>query len=262
MSADATPVSAIRLFVEEDLQAVSLRAAEEVVTRAKKAISDSGRFTWVLSGGATPSGLYSLLGRHTRYRDAIDWKHAHFFWADERHVGPEDSESNYRMARDTLLAPLAIPPANAHRIQGELSDATAAALLYEEELRTFFGLRGDALPRFDLVTLGIGVDGHTASLFPGSGAVQEQRSRVIAPWVDKLGAFRITLSLPVLCAARAVMFLVAGEAKAGILRRVLDIPGRQPLPSQLVRPTEGELLWLVDRDAGSQLSPATVSSLR
>jgi 6-phosphogluconolactonase len=178
----------------------------------------------------------------------------YFFFGDERHVGPKDPESNYRMADETMLSKVPVPPGNVFRIPAENPDASAAADAYEKTLVKFFTLAPGSVPQFDLVLLGMGPDGHTASLFPGTRALQERSRLVIANWVEKLKANRITLTLPVLNAARCVMFLVSGTDKAAALHSVLesDAPEEQ-YPSKMIRPTEGRLIWMVDRAAASEL---------
>jgi 6-phosphogluconolactonase len=178
-----------------------------------------------------------------------------FFWGDERHVPPTDPESNYRMAEETLLSKIPVTPANVFRIPAEIPDAAAAAEAYEQTLRKFFALEPGQFPRFDLILLGMGPDGHTASLFPGTAALQEKSRQVVANWVEKFKTNRITLTLPVLNAARSVAFLVSGTDKALALKAVLegDAPGEQ-YPSKLVRPADGQLIWFVDRAAASELS--------
>ena len=211
---------------------------------------ESDRFTWALSGGSTPRGLYRLLASDP-YRERLPWLGVHFFWSDERHVPPDHPESNFRMAREAMLDHVPAPPGNVHRIRAEEPDAERAALLYEEELRSFFALSPGEWPRFDLVLLGLGKDGHTASLFPGSAAVRERERLVVAPWVEALQAFRITLTPPVLSHARRALFMVSGAEKAAALRGVLE-GERDPdcYPAQAV---EGNRLWLVDRAAAHLL---------
>jgi 6-phosphogluconolactonase len=180
-----------------------------------------------------------------------------FFWGDERHVPPNDADSNFRMANETLLSKVPVPPANVFPVPAENPDASAAAEAYEETLRKFFALAPGEFPRFDLILLGMGPDGHTASLFPETAALQEKSRLVVANWVEKLKTSRITLTLPVLNAARCVAFLVSGTDKATVLREVLE--GSAPAekyPSKLVRPAEGKLIWFVDRAAASELSAA------
>jgi len=228
-------------------------AAEEVVRAAKEAVAERGRFVVALAGGSTPKSLYTLLA--TNAKASLPWDRMFFFFGDERHVPPTDPESNYRMAEETLLSKVPVGSANVFRIPAENSDAAAAAEAYEQILRNFFVLQPGEFPRFHLVLLGMGPDGHAASLFPGSAALQEKSRLVVANWVEKFKTTRITLTLPVLNAARCVMFLVSGTEKAAALHAVLqsNAPGEQ-YPSKLVRPTDGSLIWFVDRAAASQLS--------
>jgi 6-phosphogluconolactonase len=246
--ADAVLIS---LRVLADLDEVARAAAEEVVRLAGEAVHAHGRFTIALSGGSTPRALYRLLvASSDPIGDRIDWSAVHVFWGDERHVPPDHAESNYRMARETLLDHVSIPAANIHRILGEDPDAAHAAALYEDELAAAFALAPRQMPRFDLVLLGLGAEGHTASLFPGSAALHERERRVVAPFVPKLAAHRITLTPPVLNHAAAVIFLVSGADKAAALAAVVE--GERDIdlyPAQIVRPEHGTLLWLVDRAA-------------
>jgi 6-phosphogluconolactonase len=228
-------------------------AAEEVVRAANDAVAQRGRFTIALSGGSTPRNLFNLLA--TNARTVLPWDRMFFFWGDERHVPPTDPESNYRMADESLLSKVPVLPANVFRIAAENPDAAAAAAAYEQTLQKFFALSPGQFPIFDLILLGMGPDGHTASLFPGTAGLQERSRLVIANWVEKFKTNRITLTLPVLNAARCVTFLVSGTDKASALHAVLegDAPGEQ-YPSKLVRPTDGKLIWLVDRAAASELT--------
>lgn len=238
-----------------DGEELSRAAAEEFVHLATQAVTASGRFAVALSGGTTPKALYHLLSDEgAGFRPRVPWKRVHVFWGDERHVPPDHPESNYRMAREELLSRVPIPPENVHRIPAENPDAAKAAEEYAQTLRTFFGLAAGAVPRFDLILLGMGPDGHTASLFPGTNAVRETARLVGAPWVEKLNAHRITLTPPVLNNAACVLFLVSGEEKAETLRAVLQGP-YQPdrFPAQIVRPVDGHLLWMVDRAAAHLL---------
>jgi 6-phosphogluconolactonase len=228
-------------------------AAEEVVRAANEAVAQRGRFTIALAGGSTPKSLYNLLA--TNARTALPWDRMFFFWGDERHVPPTDSDSNYRMADEAMLAKIPVPAANVFRMKTENPEAEAVAEDYEETLRKFFQLEPGQLPTFDLILLGMGPDGHTASLFPGTAALQEKSRLVLANWVEKMKTYRITLTLPVLNAARCVIFLVSGTDKAPALHAVLeeDVSGEQ-YPAKLVRPTQGKVIWLVDRAAASSLS--------
>ncbi len=233
-----------------DLATLSAEAAGEVTRAAGEAVAARGAFAIALAGGSTPSALYALLADPSReaFR-RMPWSRTHVFFGDERHVPPDHPDSNYRMAHEALLSKVPVPPGQVHRIRAELEPAQAAAE-YERELRRFFG----SDPAFDLVLLGMGADGHTASLFPGTTALEERERWVAASWVQKLGANRITLTLPILGQARALVFLVAGADKAGALERVLSPSSAgESLPASRVRPVRGRLLWLVDRAAAERL---------
>ncbi len=231
-----------------DLTALSAEAAAEVVRAAAEAAR--GVLALALAGGSTPRALYRLLADPAReFSSRMPWARVHLFFGDERDVPPDHPDSNYRMVRETLLARGPAAVAQVHRIHAELG-ADRAAAEYERELRSFFG----SDPAFDLVLLGMGADGHTASLFPGTAALEERERWVVATWVERLRAHRITLTLPVLERARAVLFLVAGADKAPALARVLSPrAGEEPLPAARVRPAQGQLLWLVDRAAAAAL---------
>jgi len=228
-------------------------AADEVLRSATEAVTQRGRYTIALSGGSTPRNLYTLLA--TNARNAMPWDRTFFFWGDERHVSPADPESNYRMVEESMLSKAPVPAGNVFRVAAENPDATAAADAYEKTLKSFFALEAGQLPRFDLILLGLGPDGHTASLFPGTAALREESRLVVANWVEKFKTSRITFTLPVLNAARCVAFLVSGTDKAPALHAVLetDAPGEQ-YPSKLVHPTDGKLIWMIDRAAASELS--------
>jgi len=230
---------------------VAAEAAAEVAARAGEAVAARGAFMLALSGGSTPRALYALLADPSGALAArMPWGRTQVFFGDERHVPPGHPDSNFRMAREALLARVPIPAENVHRIRGELPDAAEAAAAYERELRAVLG----EVPALDLVLLGLGEDGHTASLFPGSPALDERERWVAAPWVERIGAFRITLTLPVLDRARAVVFLVAGAEKAAALRRALRGAAEgEPVPAARVRPLGGRLLWLADRAAAASL---------
>jgi 6-phosphogluconolactonase len=228
-------------------------AAEEVIRAASDAVQQRGRFTIALSGGSTPRGLFNLLA--TNARTVLPWDRMFFFWGDERHVPPTDPDSNYRMADETMLSKIPVAAGNVFRMAAENPDAAAAAESYEETLQKFFQLEPGQVPVFDLILLGMGPDGHTASLFPGTTGLQEKSRLVIANWVEKFKTSRLTFTLPVLNAARCVTFLVSGTDKAPALHAVLesDAPGEQ-YPSKLIRPVDGKLIWLVDRAAASELA--------
>ena len=220
---------------------------------ATEAVAERGRFTIALSGGSTPKGLFNLLA--TNARTVLPWDRMFFFWGDERHVPPTDPDSNYRMADETMLSKIPVAAGNVFRMAAENPDAAAAAEAYEKTLQKFFALQPGQFPRFDLILLGMGPDGHTASLFPGSAGLQEKSRLVIANWVEKFKTHRLTFTLPVLNAAACVTFLVSGIDKAPALHEVLEGngPGEQ-YPSKLIHPVDGKLIWLIDRAAASQLS--------
>jgi 6-phosphogluconolactonase len=229
--------------------------AELVAHAAKEAVEERGRFTIALSGGSTPRSLYNLLA--TNARTSLPWDRMFFFFGDERHVPSTDKDSNFRMANEAMLSKVPIPEANIFRVPAENPDAAAAAEAYEQSLRKFFSLEPGQVPIFDVILLGLGPDGHTASLFPGTAALQEKSRLVVANWVEKFSTHRITFTLPVLNAARCVAFLVSGTDKAVALEAVLqsNAPGEQ-YPAKLVHPTNGKLIWLVDRAAASGLAAA------
>ncbi|MBI4277706.1 MAG: 6-phosphogluconolactonase [Armatimonadetes bacterium] len=237
-----------------DVATLAREVARRFAEHARRAVAARGRFMVALSGGSTPRGLYAVLAGDP-YREDILWARTHVFWGDERCVPPDHPESNYGMAREVLLSRVPVPPENVYRMVGEHADPEAAAARYEAVLREVFHLDAGNVPVFDLILLGLGDDGHTASLFPGSAALREQRRLVAAPFVDRLNVYRLTLTPPVFNHAAAVMFLVAGWSKAAGLRAVLEGPDRpERLPAQIVRPERATLLWLVDQAAASLLT--------
>ena len=227
-------------------------AAGRFITAARDAIASHGQFIVALSGGSTPRDTYLLLGTEALV-SRVMWSRVQVLWGDERCVPPDHIESNYRMARETLLDRVPIPAENVHRVHGEDDPATAAEV-YEATLRAL--LRTPAGARIDLVLLGLGEDGHTASLFPGSAAVHEQTRWVMTARASAASVWRITLTPAVINAAAEVLFLVSGGAKAGILRRVLEGPHRpQELPAQAIAPSNGRVRWCVDTAAAADLTP-------
>lgn len=232
---------------DEVAQAVAARFVE----LGQAAIAERGRFTVALAGGSTPKRVYELLANES-YKEQLDWSKVHIFFGDERCVPPDDAESNYRMANEALLSRVSLPPENIHRMNG-VGDAVANARLYEDEMRTFFN--DAAWPRFDLVLLGMGDDGHTASLFPGTEVLTEQEAWVAGLWVEKLGAYRITLTAPAINQAAHIIFLVTGENKAERLAEILK-GEHEPmrLPAQLIKLINGSLRWFVDKAASTRLS--------
>lgn len=242
-------MSKIKTF--SDIYKLSRAAAEFFVTLSKTAIRANGRFTVALAGGLTPESMYGILATDI-FVSRVEWDKIHIFWGDERCVHPRDLDSNYRMAREALLVSVPIPDANIHRIQGELKPDDAAQK-YETELKTFFG--ANDLPHFDLILLGMGTDGHTASLMPNSEAAKETHRWVVATLHEDTNTWRVTLTHPVINAAANIVVLTVGENKAKRLQAVLEGPS-DPLnqPIQLIQPTNGTMVWLLDEEAASLLS--------
>jgi len=243
------------LIIVENAEALSRAAANILVAQAVSTLRKRKCFSLALSGGSTPKPLYVRLAEDSSLSRKLDWGQIHFFWGDERPVPPDHPESNYRMAFEALLSKVEVPPANVHRVRAEEAEAEKVAEDYEKELIRFFRLSAGELPRFDCVLLGMGADGHTASLFPQTAALHEKERLVVSNWVDKLQSYRITLTIPVLNQADQVIFLVSGEQKAEALREVLQ--GKyEPMryPAQFIKPVRGRLLWLVDRPAAKLLA--------
>jgi len=231
-------------------------AAELFVGAARTAVTDRGRFCVALAGGSTPRSLYRLLAENRAWREVMPWEETHFFWSDERHVPPSHEDSNSRMAMEAMLSKVPVPASNVHRVEAERESADEAASLYEHTLREFFGLAPGEFPCFDLALLGMGHDGHTASLFPGTQALDESERLVICNRVEKLKTERITFTVPTLNNADHVMFLVTGADKADALAAVFEgayEPAR--FPAQLIRPVHGRLIVLADAAAAARLAP-------
>ncbi|HUK55778.1 MAG TPA: 6-phosphogluconolactonase [Nitrospiria bacterium] len=243
------------IVIAHDPADLHRRASEFVAQDIVERADVRGRVAVALSGGKTPLGLYERLAAGG-FRKEIPWPRVHLFWGDERCVPPDHPASNYRAVLETLISRIAIPSENVHRMPAEQADPEKAADEYERRLRAFFLPKGGAWPAFDLVLLGIGSDGHTASLFPGSPALDETRRWVAAPYIEKLKEHRLTLTLPVLNEARRVVFLAAGEDKAEILRDLLgpDRAGTR-LPVQRIKPRHGRLIFFLDRSAARFLAP-------
>ncbi len=224
-------------------------AAAFIASNAQAAIATRGRWSVALAGGNTPKSVYQCLAND--YAQALDWSRVHVFFGDERCVPPDDERSNYGMAQEALLSRVPIPAQQIHRIRGE-DDPAVAALAYEIALQRSF--RSLHLPAFDLICLGLGDNGHTASLFPGTASLREKRHWASAQYVEVMQSWRITLTLPVINAARAVMFLVRGQDKATVVQRVLHGPyDPDVLPAQMISPQSGELHWLLDAAAASSI---------
>ena len=222
-----------------DPKELALGAAEYFVAQMPETVA--------LSGGSTPKLMFQILAE--QFRDQVEWSRMHFFWSDERHVPPDHPESNYRMANEALLTHVPVSADKIHRIRGENADADDAARDYEH---TIVKVTGESLPRLDLIFLGLGTDGHTASIFPGSEVLHETKRLVAAPYVEKFKSYRITMTLPLLNNGAAIVFLVSGAEKAEIVKAVLE--GEDDYPAQAVNPFQGELIWMLDKDAASKLT--------
>jgi 6-phosphogluconolactonase len=232
-----------------DSKMLAIQAASHVVECAQESISNHGFFSLVLAGGSTPRATYEVLAT-VEFVQRIEWEKVHIFWGDERCVASNHEDSNYRMAFDIMLKHLPIPVKQIYRMKGE-TEPKEAAKEYENWLRSFFAGRA---PRFDLILLGLGDDGHTASLFPGTKAVSETKHLVLDNYVRKLSTWRLTMTPQLINQATNVTFLVSGEGKADILRRVLA--GRyspEEFPAQIIRPEHGQMRWLLDADAAALL---------
>ncbi|MCS6772771.1 MAG: 6-phosphogluconolactonase [Thermoflexales bacterium] len=242
------------LHVAPTQEALLPLAASAVVFCARKAIERRGVFHWALSGGNTPRALYALLAAPP-YAEQIDWSRTHLWWSDERTVPPDHPDSNFGMARQAMIEKVTIPPANVHRVPTELEPDVAAAC-YETDLRQALDLGEHGRARFDLILLGMGEDGHTASLFPETPALDVQDMLVAANPVPKLHTTRITFTYPLINAADTVIFLVTGATKALALRQVLLGDWRpKHLPAQAVLPATGKLMWMCDAAAAAQVTP-------
>lgn len=248
----ASPVRTIERY--PDPAALARAAAHKIIERLDAAVATRGKASLALAGGSTPKALYRLFADDDGLRAAFPWDKTEFIFGDERHVPPDHSDSNYRMFKEALLDRLPkglLDPARVHRIQSE-NAAAAAAEDYARELSATLG--ADA-PTVDVALLGMGPDGHTASLFPGTTALRDHDRSVCAVWVDKFSTYRITLTPPALCAARCIMFLVAGADKTKTLKAVLEGPSETDrYPSQGILSRQGETLWMVDEVAAAELA--------
>ncbi|HYG98564.1 MAG TPA: 6-phosphogluconolactonase [Terriglobales bacterium] len=238
------------LRIYSDPEQVASAAADVFVELAAAAIAERGHFDVALAGGSTPRRCYELLAQRS---SRVDWSRVVIFWGDERYVLADHPESNYRMAYEALLAHVPLLPGNVHRARTEMHSAQDAAQSYEDDIRQTFATLAE-LPVFDLVLLGLGTDGHTASLFPKSPALHEHARLVVADYVQELEMWRVTMTAPLLNAARHIAFLVVGHDKAGVLREVISGPDNfERLPAQLIEPNAGSLLWIVDEAAAHLL---------
>lgn len=243
------------IIVLNNLEDLSRATAAKFVELMQANVKNGFSVNVALSGGSTPKRLYKLLADENEgFRRAVDWQKVNFFWGDERCVSPDSDENNYRMVNEILLKPLGISPAYIHRFKSEL-EAEKAVVDYENILRLAFNTHNGLIPRFDVIFLGMGADGHTASLFPESDALDETERLVAAPFVEKFLKFRLTLTPPIINNATNIIFQVAGADKAKVLREVLEgehNPRR--LPAQIVNPRNGKVFWFLDEAAAQQLS--------
>jgi 6-phosphogluconolactonase len=241
-----------------DAAALTRRAADEFVRAVHEGVSQKGSFSVALAGGSTPKALYNLLADDPAIRANLPWSKMHFFFGDERHAPPDSPESNYRMANEALFSKGVVKAEQITRIKGEYADTEKAALEYEQALRAYFKLKDGEYPRFDLVLLGMGEEGHCLSLFPGTKALHASNRIVVRNWVGKLFTERITITAPAANNANRVIFLVTRSDKALALKAVLEGPYEpEQLPAQLIQPVSGNLLWLLDQDAAAKLAPQT-----
>jgi len=242
-----TTIQKYNIEVFQSIDALNSAAAEYIIAVSKKAIAERGRFTIALSGGDTPQELYALLAK-TPYNEQIEWKKTFVFWGDERWVPLDDRRNNAYQAKSILLDKVNIPASNIHRISVNLSP-NQAAIKYEKELRTFFG---NELIQFDMILLGLGDNGHTASLFPGTKVIHEHAEGVRFVEMNPPIGGRITMTAALINRAHHILFLVSGEKKAGILGKVLDASYQPNLyPAQLIKPIHGDLQWFADQEAAS-----------
>lgn len=244
-----------KIRILADTEAISRAAAETLIKDISDCLQAQDSYSIALSGGSTPRRLYALLANDAKLQEQIPWERVHFFWGDERHVPPDHPDSNYRMAYNALLSKVPIPSINIHRIRAEDSDADKAAADYEHEIRRFLKIDAGQMPRFNCVLLGMGPDGHIASLFPGTSALEETNRLAVANWVEKFQSYRITLTVSVINNADRIIFLVSGAEKADTLKAVLedDVKSNR-YPAQRIQPSDGKLIWFLDRSAAGRLA--------
>lgn len=243
------------IHVFETHQELIAKAAEDIINAAAKAVADHGHFTIALSGGNTPKPLYELLAT-APLKYEMPWKKTFFFFGDERCVPHDSDESNFKMVKQAMFKPDLVRDENIFATEFQDSDPEESARLYEEEIQDFFGLEENQFPQFDVVLLGLGDDGHTASLFPGTSALNETNRICVANYVEKFKSKRITLTLPVLDNAANVWFLVSGKGKAKVISEIISGKSEGLYPAQLVKPVSAPPKWYLDKDAASMLDPA------
>lgn len=247
----------MNMLAFSDIESLSVKAAELFLDLSEKTISEKKIFIAGVSGGSTPETLYTLLGS-TPFRDNVDWSHIHLFWTDERFVPHDHEESNYRLLYDRLLSRISIPPENIHPVRTDSASPAHAAECYEEEISNFFHLSAGEFPAFDLIMLGMGEDGHTASLFPSSRSLEEKTRLACPVYMKKPNPDRVTLTLPVLNNSKQILFLVAGRSKSKVLKAVLTPEQRHKYPAGMIEPAGGILKWLIDEEAAEELNPEII----
>ncbi|HTK11696.1 MAG TPA: 6-phosphogluconolactonase [Ktedonobacteraceae bacterium] len=241
----------MHIAIYPDIDTLSHEAAKYVVRVAQESIATHGRFTFALSGGNTPKKLYALLATEP-YRGQIDWALVDIFWSDERCVPPDSSDSNFKLAQDVMLSQLPISASQIHRVPADQEDRAAASAAYTQEMQRVFGTSG--VPRFDLIQLGMGPEGHTASLFPHQPSLQETQRLIMSVTVPKPPPPRLTFTPPLLNAATHVLFLVTGADKAEAVHEVIEgAHNPQEYPAQIVKPDQGEVTWMFDPAAAANL---------
>jgi 6-phosphogluconolactonase len=248
MAGTETQPDGPQVRVCNDVAALIEEAAKRVIAASKQAIAERSRFAVALAGGSTPKPLYELLAT-IPCREQVEWFRTHIFWGDERLVPPDDPRSNFRMAREALLDHVPIPAGNVHRVCTESGNPEQVAAAYEATIRQVLDSTGNTVPALDVCLLGLGENGHTASLFPGSPVLHESSRLVASEYVAEVAMWRVTMTFLLINQSRLIMFLVAGAGKAPVLRKVLAADPKTLLPAQLVKPVDGTLLWLVDRAA-------------
>jgi 6-phosphogluconolactonase len=254
MERHSAVISETQYYIEMEMDEASLakKATQIILEKALLSIQEKGFFSLVLSGGKTPTATYKCLAL-----SSLPWPKIHLFWGDERNVSPQSFDSNFKMANDLLISKISIPAENIHRIQGELADTKEAAQIYERDLRLFFETHQKGSPHFDIILLGLGEDGHTASLFPGSDSTLITDAWVSSFWVEKLKSFRITMRPKILNQASIIIVLVSGSNKSKIVKKVLGEKNESndstKYPILSILPQDGKLIWLLDKVSASEL---------
>ncbi len=254
---DTVNLEHCKLNIAADKEELKKALAERIITMAQQAAASGGNFTIALSGGSTPAALYDLLAQ-PGYKERMPWKQVQMFWGDERCVPHDSPESNYRMVEEKLLCKIEIPRENVHPTVGQDENCRRSADLYEASIRNVFSSSEETrTPQFDLILLGLGPEGHTASIFPESPVLQEKQRLVMSVWVEKLKMHRVTFTFRLINNARHIFFLVEGDSKKDIVKQVIE-SGNEVLPAQFVKPQHGQLEWYLDRAAAAGLNCTTL----